>query len=107
MNQKKWEVVRANYSAEKEYIEDGYYRLRPTEEGYQLAFLVPGMCGETLIHPEITIEMIDGVATPIRLIDMESTPTLRLSVKDGDGKEIKQQTEALLNKFIAAKKLVL
>lgn len=107
MDQKKWEAAAANYSADKEYIGDGYYRLRPTEEGYQMAFLVPGLCGETLIHPEITVQVIDGIATPIRLMDLEHTPTLRLSVKEGDGEEIERQAEELLNKFMAAKKLSL
>lgn len=105
MDQKKWELVLANFSADKEYIADGYYRLRPTEEGYQMAYLVPGLCGETLIHPEITIEQVDGQAVPIRLMDLETTPTTRLSVKDGDQEQIEAQADLLLDKFIAAKNL--
>ena len=103
MDQKKWETVLANFSADKEFIEDGYYRVRTVEEGYQMAYLVPGLCGETLIHPEITIEVVDGQAVPIRLMDLETTPTTRLSVKDGDQEQIEAQADRLLDKFLAAK----
>lgn len=105
MDQKKWETVLAHYSADKEFIEDGYYRVRTVEEGYQMAYLVPGLCGETLIHPEITIEIVNGQAVPIRLMDLETTPTTRLSVKDGDQEQIEAQAEALLDKFLAAKNI--
>ncbi|MEO1769534.1 MULTISPECIES: hypothetical protein [Enterococcus] len=105
MDQKKWEKVLANYTAEKEFIKDGYYRVRPVEEGYQMAYLVPGLCGETLIHPEITLEVINGKAVPIRLMDLETTPTTRLSAKAGDQEQIEAQAEMLLEKFVAAKNL--
>lgn len=106
MDQKKWGIVLENFSADKEFIEDGYYRVRAVEEGYQIAYLVPGLCGETLIHPEITIKVVDGQAVPIRLMDLETTPTTRLSVKDGDQEQIEAQADLLLDKFLAAKQIV-
>ena len=39
-------------------------------------------------------------------MDLETTPTTRLSVKDGDQEQIEAQADRLLDKFLAAKPIV-
>ncbi|GCF93888.1 hypothetical protein NRIC_17790 [Enterococcus florum] len=105
MDQQKWQLIQEHFSSEKEYINDGYYRLRSIDDGYQMAYLVPGQCGETLIHPEITIHMIEGKAVPVRLYDLETTPTTRLDAAAGDQAAIEEAAEELMDKFLKAKQL--
>lgn len=102
MDQKKWQLVYQNYQ-ETEYLTDGYYRLRETADGYKLAFLTAGFCGEKVIHPELTIQLIKGQAVPIALLDLGATPIKRLD--QTNQAELEQAAEALLQKFCQAKKL--
>lgn len=105
MNQQKWLVVKANFEGTED-LADGYYRLREVEEGYQLAYLVAGPCGDKNPHPEITLRQEGNLARPIRLRDVEATPILTLSEKD-DADRLDVLTDQLLNRFIEAKKLSL
>ncbi|MGL9726940.1 hypothetical protein [Enterococcus sp. DIV0756] len=105
MNQQKWLVVKANFEGTED-LADGYYRLREVEEGYQLAYLVAGPCGDKNPHPEITLRQEGNLVRPIRLRDVEATPILTLSEKD-DADRLDVLTDQLLNRFIEAKKLSL
>lgn len=105
MNQQKWLVVKANFEGTED-LADGYYRLREVEEGYHLAYLVAGPCGDKNPHPEITLRQEGNLVRPIRLRDVEATPILNLSEKD-DADRLDILTDQLLNRFIEAKKLSL
>lgn len=102
MNEK-WELIKAHFGPEKEYIGEGYYRVRESEQGWQIAYLLPGYCGETILHPEITISESEKGIIPIRLIDMEVTPILNLDQSEQE--KLNEEFEKLLDKFLAAKEL--
>lgn len=103
MDQKKFQQVLANFT-ELEFIETGYYRLRKTDNGYKIAYLAPGPCGEKIQNPEITLEKIADEFQPVAMLDLAESPIIRLSVAD-DPEKIAAATESLLNKFIEAKNL--
>lgn len=105
MDQQKWLLVKANFEGTED-LTDGYYRLREIEDGYQLAYLVAGPCGDKNPHPEITLLQEGNQVRPIRLRDVETTPILNLSEKE-DSNTIEELTDQLLNRFIKIKKLSL
>ncbi|MBU5359854.1 hypothetical protein KQI58_02030 [Enterococcus raffinosus] len=105
MDQQKWLLVKANFEGTED-LADGYYRLREIEDGYQLAYLVAGPCGDKNPHPEITLLQEGNQVRPIRLRDVETTPILNLSEKE-DSNMVEELTDQLLNRFIKIKKLSL
>lgn len=102
MDQQKWALVKANYDGTED-LADGYYRLREIEDGYQLAYLAAGPCGEKVPHPEVTLRQVDDQVEPIRLRDLEETPILNLT--QADSAKIEELTEQLLERFIMKKNL--
>ncbi|MBV7391304.1 hypothetical protein [Enterococcus alishanensis] len=102
MNQEKWQMVLANFD-ELSFIDTGFYRIRETENGYKIAYLAPGPCGEKVQNPEITLEKNSDGVNPVSLIDLESTPIVRLQAADQE--QLLVATDALLDKFLQAKAL--
>ncbi|MBO0471305.1 hypothetical protein JZO66_12170 [Enterococcus sp. DIV0242_7C1] len=92
------------FSEDKTFIHDGYYRIRILDkETIELAFLVAGPCGDTLVHPQITVTLTESSALAIKLIDMYVTPPLFLTREESNKQEIDQQLDKLIEKFINIK----
>lgn len=106
MDQQKWLLVEANFEGTED-LSDGYYRLRKIDNGYQLAFLKAGPCGDKIPHPEVTLVQDGNQLQPIRLRDLEVTPILNLSKGNGDTDKIEVLTNQLLDRFIRIKNLSL
>ena len=104
MNQEKWRLVKGNFEGTED-LTDGYYRLRPIEEGYEFAYLVAGPCGDKIPHPAIKLREEGNYIQPIALRDLEVSPILNLTTAAGDQEQIEQQADQLLNRFIKIKKL--
>ena len=51
---KNWQAIKQQLT-EKEWLTNGYYRLRKQGEYYEFAFLQPGPCGDFMYHPQITV----------------------------------------------------
>ncbi|MDT2702425.1 hypothetical protein [Enterococcus dongliensis] len=105
MDQQKWSVVKANFIGTED-LTDGYYRLRETEEGYQLAYLIAGPCGDKIPHPEVTLQKVADQIEPIHLRDLEETPILNLT-QATDAEKIEELTDQLLERFLMRKNLSL
>lgn len=94
------EELKQAIGSDKTYLDDGYYRIRPTEfGGYELAYLKPEGCATTSVHPQITIEQLEGKWMGVKLIDMATSPTKFLTRDNGEGEEIDLQLNFLLEKM--------
>lgn len=91
----------AVFNEEKRFIKDGYYRLRTLDERtIELAYLIAGPCGESTVHPQITVALDDTRATGIKLIDMASSPPLFLSRDEVNAAKIDCALDQLIEKFL-------
>lgn len=103
--EQQFQLIRNNFTEKKEFISDGYYRIRSLdEETFELAFLVSGSCGETIVHPQITIKLTNHVVVAVKLIDMYTTPA-KFYTREKNSLEIDQALEKLLTKFLVSKQL--
>lgn len=99
-------LLQAHFSQEREYLEDGYYRLRQISENqYELAFLVPDACGTTSPHPQITIERQNDSLQAVALMDLVVTPIRRISLSEGTKAVLEEGLTDLVLKFKQVKNL--
>lgn len=92
------------FSEDKTFIYDGYYRIRIFDkETIELAFLVAGPCGDTLVHPQITVTLTESSALAIKMIDTYVTPPLFLKREESNQQEIDQKLDKLIEKFLNIK----
>ncbi|MBP1046025.1 hypothetical protein I6N96_07000 [Enterococcus sp. BWM-S5] len=99
MNRKDLETLQKHFSDDKKFFKDGYYRLRDIGSmHYELAFLEAGPCGDTTVHPQITIDAAENVIVPIKLLDMATSPTLRLTQEEHTD-ELNEALEGLVQRF--------
>jgi hypothetical protein len=99
---KKINILAKNFTDEKKFMRDGYYRLRTIDETtIELAFLVAGPCGETLVHPQITVSLNhhQEKAIGIKLMDLQSTPPRFLTRNAANEAEIDAALDELIEKF--------
>lgn len=100
------ELLLTHFSAEKEYIDGGYYRLREKGENqYEIAFLMPDSCGTTTVNPQITVVVEAGQVTPLTLLDLYRTPVRNLTYTEETALAIEQALTELVAKFKEAKKI--
>lgn len=99
MNIKDLETLQKHFNGEKKFVQDGYYRLRDIgNDQYELAYLEAGPCGDTTVHPQITIEVTEKEILPLKLLDMAVSPTLRLT-KEEHPSELAEALERLVQRF--------
>ncbi|GGD05016.1 hypothetical protein [Enterococcus wangshanyuanii] len=92
------------FSEDKKFIHDGYYRIRVFDkETIELAFLVAGPCGDSLVHPQITVSLTESSAIAIKMIDMYATPPLFLDREESNKQKIDQELDKLIEKFLNIK----
>lgn len=104
-NKQRLQIIQNNFTENKEFITDGYYRIRSLDKkNFELAFLVSGSCGETIVHPQITVKVNNDEIIGERLIDMYTTPTKFFS-REKNSVEIDQALVQLLKKFLNSKQL--
>lgn len=95
-----------HYGEEKEYLEDGYYRLRQKKsQQYELAYLKPDTCGTTTVNPQLTVEVIGDKVRAISLIDLYGTPVRNLGDSEENAELLEQELSQLVTKFMLAKNL--
>lgn len=88
------------FTADKVWIQDGYYRIRRLENGDQeLAYLVLDPCGGTIVHPQIRIRQEDQHWIAIQLTDLEATPILRITRQAETKAQLDEALEQLVLKF--------
>lgn len=106
MTYDEWLLLKANFGEEKEYLGDGYYRLRQKADGqYELAYLKPDMCGTTTVNPQITLEIVGELVKPVALMDLFETPIQSISYSEETAERLEQELTELVAKFMAAKEL--
>ena len=100
------ELLLAHFSAEKEAIEGGYYRIRATGEAqYELAFLMPDSCGTTSVNPQITVSVEGERVRPIALIDVYRMPIRKLTYTEETAEELELALADLVTTFKKVKGL--
>ena len=103
MDKQTWALLKENFN-ELTFIETGYYRLRKIENNhYEMAYLLFGPCGDKTYHPQITLRVGETIE-PLKMIDTEVVPNLRLSFSDAP-KKVQQALDKLVEQFLHAKKL--
>ena len=99
MNQEEMAFLKKYLSDEKQFIYDGYYRLREiNDEIYEFAFLDSDACGATSVHPQITIEWNGQKWQPTKLLDFVTTPVKNISYSDETSKYLSAALKDLYNK---------
>jgi len=99
MNQEEMAFLKKHLSDEKQFIYDGYYRLREiNDEIYEFAFLESDACGATSVHPQITIEWNGQKWQPTKLLDFVATPVKNISYSDETSKELLNELKSLYEK---------
>lgn len=107
MDKKMIDTLSEYFNEEKQFIEDGYYRLRKkTEVTYDLAYLVPSSCGTMNIHPQITLSVQGDQLIATSLMDFETTPTKHIQRTTETEQLLDLELEKLVGRFLQAKKLV-
>ncbi|MEI5994534.1 hypothetical protein [Candidatus Enterococcus mansonii] len=97
---KKIEELKHSFSDEKKFVDTGYYRIRTLDEqSIEMAYLVAGSCGETIVHPQITILFDEHKTIGITLIDMLASPPKFLHRDLTNEQEIDLELDALIEKF--------
>lgn len=99
-------LLKENFSAEKEYIGAGYYRLKELGENeYELSFSVPGECGTSNYHPKINLLIEGEEIVPFSLMDIETNPITILDDAPENQEQLQEQLDLLVEKFKQAKNL--
>lgn len=105
MDQRTLDNFEKVFNSEKKFLKDGYYRIRRvSDEQKELAFLVSDACGSTAVHPQITIRKKGTDWVPIKLIDLETTPTQVIMRTPETKVMLDSALKLLVNKFKAAMK---
>eukprot|EP00825_Cyclidium_porcatum_P004147 TRINITY_DN11928_c0_g1_i1.p1 TRINITY_DN11928_c0_g1~~TRINITY_DN11928_c0_g1_i1.p1 ORF type:complete len:103 (+),score=4.54 TRINITY_DN11928_c0_g1_i1:178-486(+) len=56
MDKKELDLILKHFGAEKEFIGDGYFRIREKDSNrYEMAYLAPACCGTSTYHPQICL----------------------------------------------------
>ncbi|CZQ97989.1 Hypothetical protein Tpal_2206 [Trichococcus palustris] len=106
MDKKELDLILKHFGPEKEFIGDGYFRIREKDSNrYEMAYLAPACCGTSTYHPQITIRVEDEKIIPEFLMDMEETPIKNISYSDETSEVLEQELDKLCSKFLAVKNL--
>lgn len=103
MTQEELDLLTQHLSADKQFIHDGYYRLRKLDETtYEVAFLVADACGATSVHPQITIEKQGDTWQAVKLLDFVSTPVETIVYSQETAQELSDRLEQLSKQALYA-----
>ena len=103
MTQEELDLLTQHLSADKQFIHDGYYRLRKLDETtYEVAFLVADACGATSVHPQITIEKQGDTWQAVKLLDFVSTPVETTVYSQETAQELSERLEQLIKRALHA-----
>lgn len=88
------------FHAEKQWYQDGYYRLRTLDEHTkELAYLLSDPCGGSIVHPQITLEKQGDEFIPTKLIDLQTTPVQNMIRDLENAAYLDQALQTLVAKF--------
>ncbi|MDA9471659.1 hypothetical protein [Enterococcus sp. 5H] len=100
----KLNMLQSVFSEKKKFIGDGYYRIRSIDDvTLELTFLIAGSCGETIVHPQITVTLDQSQAIGTKLIDMDTSPPKFLYRNSSNADEIDDALDNLIEKFLRIK----
>lgn len=99
---KEFNQIKQNYSKERRFLGDGYYRLVTGESNeYELEMATAGFCGDFSYHPKIKFRIIDDKILPYFLIDQIASPMVILDESTPENlKHMDKALEQLFEKFI-------
>ncbi|WP_265456715.1 hypothetical protein [Enterococcus sp. HY326] len=96
--------LQENFSEEKVYLTDGYYRFKQlAADEYEIMFALPGNCGTSEYHPRIRFAVEAEQIVPISLMDVVATPVQLIDYSPETAAELTLALENLKNKFFAVK----
>lgn len=106
MEKKDLELILANFGPEKEFIGDGYFRIRDKgNEHYEIAYLVSACCGTTNYYPQIAVHVEGDKVVPDSVLDLVSNPAKMLSYSPETSAVMEQELDKLCQKFLDIKNL--
>ena len=106
MEKKDLDLILANFVPEKEFIGDGYFRIRDKgNEHYEIAYLVSACCGTTNYFPQITVHVEGDRVVPDSLLDLVSNPAKMLSYSPETSAVMEEELDKLCQKFLDIKGL--
>ena len=89
------------FTEEKRFISDGYYRIRTIDQDtLELAFLLAGPCGDSVVHPQITLSINGEQVVGTKLIDMYSSPQSFMHRDEENSQQIDKALDELIEKFL-------
>lgn len=101
----KLNLLQTVFNEKKKFIENGYYRIRSIDDvTLEIAFLKAGSCGETVVHPQITVRLNHSEAIGLKLIDMDTAPPKFLSRDSSTADEIDVAMDNLIERFLKIKR---
>ncbi|MBO0430828.1 hypothetical protein [Enterococcus sp. DIV0660C] len=98
-----WQEIKQQLT-EKEWLTDGYYRLRKQGEYYEFAFLQPGACGDFMYHPQITVQEIANEPVPIKYFDNGSSPVQAFVSDERNQQQLNGLFEQLMQTYLEEKR---
>ncbi|MBS7576871.1 MULTISPECIES: hypothetical protein [unclassified Enterococcus] len=102
-NMNELKQIRQNFSENRRFLGDGYYRLVVGEANeYELEIATAGFCGDFSYHPKIKFRIVDDSIKPYFLIDQNTNPMIILDASTPESlKRLEQELDQLFDKFIA------
>lgn len=106
MEKKDLELILTHFGPEKEFIGDGYFRIRDKgNEHYEIAYLVPACCGTTNYNPQIAVHVEGDKVVPDSVLDLVDMPAKMLSYSPETRAVMEQELDKLCQKFLDIKGL--
>lgn len=100
MKQEIIENLEEFFHAEKQWYQDGYYRLRTLDEQTkELAYLLSDPCGGSIVHPQITLEKQGDEFIATKLVDLQTTPVQNMTRDLENAAYLDQALQSLVTKF--------
>ncbi|MCH4176555.1 MAG: hypothetical protein LKF43_03550 [Streptococcaceae bacterium] len=101
-NMKKFSQIKKNFSENRRFLGDGYYRLVTGEfNDYELEIATAGFCGDFSYHPKIKFRIIDDEIQPYFLIDQLANPMITMDASTTENLiYLEEALDQLFDKFI-------
>ena len=99
---KNWQAIKQQLT-EKEWLTNGYYRLRKQGEYYEFAFLQPGACGDFMYHPQSTVQEIANEPVPIKCFDNGGSSVQSFVRDESNQQQLNEIFEQLMQTYLEEK----
>lgn len=99
---KNWQAIKQQLTG-KEWLTNGYYRLRKQGKFYEFAFLQPGPCGDFMYHPQITVQEIANEPVPIKCFDNGGSSVQSFVRDESNQQQLNEIFEQLMQTYLEEK----